>query len=155
MTPTLPSLGAPLPVSVDRVGMIRRSMRCFVFGLIGAVPLFGLGMACLALRLWRQLAEETGEPARLAWGNTSFIVFSCLATVLLLFFDQAGLVLALGFLLSPLQGWLLFRQYRRTKPVVWNPARHLVYWGAGLALAGLNLSGTIILLAAWATIRNL
>ena len=58
MTRVLPTPGLPAPVSVDRVRLIRRSIRCFVFGLMGAVPLLGLGMACLALLLGRCLVPE-------------------------------------------------------------------------------------------------
>ena len=143
-----------MPVSADRVRLIRRSMRCFVFGLMGAVPLLGLGMACLALLLGRQVAQETGEPVRTAGVNGCAVAYFALAVVLLCF-DQTGLVLALAILLSALQGYLLFREYRRTNPAQWNPARHLVYWGAGLALAGLNLSSTILLLGILAVIRDL
>lgn len=156
MTSLLPSPGLPAPASVDRVRMIRRSMRCFVFGLMGAVPLLGLGPACLALWIQKELAEESGEPAPL--GGTKMIAISIAAfivAVVLLAWDQAGLVLAMGFLLPALQGYWLLRQYQRTEPPRWNPARHLVYWGAGLALAGLDLSSTIILLGLWAAIRSL
>jgi len=143
----------PVPPSVDRVRMIRRSMRCFVFGVVGAVPLFGLGTAFLALRLQRELARETGVPARAAWmDGSSVIAFALMLFFLLL--DQAGPVLALAFLLCAVQGLLLFRQYRLTEPADWNPARHLAWWGAGLAHAGLNLSSTIIILGVWAAIRN-
>jgi hypothetical protein len=135
----------PMSVPVDRVRMIRRSIRCFLFGLMGAVPLFGVGAAILALRLQRQLAEEAGEPARRSAVNGATLV-ACALVLMFRCYDQAGLVLALGILLSAVQGWLLSRQYRRMEPVEWNPARHLAYWGAGLAYAGLNLSVTMVLL---------
>jgi hypothetical protein len=32
------------------------------------------------------------------------------------------------------------RQYYRFEPPEWNPARHLLYWGVGLACAGNVLS---------------
>jgi len=142
----------PIPVSVDRVRMIRRSIRCFIFGLMGAVPLFGLGAAVLALRLRRQLAEETGEPPgpKEMFGCT--VAFSVLAAISLCF-KQAGIILGLAILLTALQCYLMFRHYRRTGPVEWNPARHLVYWGASLACAGLNLSSAIILLSLAALAR--
>jgi hypothetical protein len=133
--------------------MIRRSIRCFVFGAVGAVPLFGLGTAFLALRLQRELARESGVPARAPWMDGSSVI----AFALMLFFlclDEAGLVLATGFLLCGLQGYLLFRQYRRTDPTDWNPARNLACWGAGLAYTGLNLSATIIVLGIWSAIHK-
>jgi hypothetical protein len=133
--------------------MIRRSIRCFAFGLAGAVPLFGLGTAFLALRLQRELARETGVPARAALMDGSAVVAFALMLMSLLY-DQAGFALALGFLLCAVQGYLLLRQYRRTEPADWNPARHLVYWGAALARTGLILSATIILAGVWAAIRD-
>jgi hypothetical protein len=152
MTPVLPSPRMPAPAALDRVRMIRRSMRCFVFGLMGIVPLFGLGTAWLALRLWREVAEETGEPARLSGANWNFIA-AFMAAVALLFYNGppwysvlTDLVLAAGILLPARQGWLLVRQYGRVEPLEWNPARHLVYWGAGLAYAGLVLSSLIIMI---------
>jgi hypothetical protein len=154
MTPALPLPGPSVPVPADRVRLIRRSTRCFVFGILGAVPLLGIGPACLALLLHRQVGEETGEPKGPGGIYSSAAVFYILA-VMLLYLGQAGFVLALGFLLSAVQAYLLRRQYLRTEPLDWNPARHLTWWGAWLALAGLNLSGTLILLAIWAVVRNL
>jgi hypothetical protein len=154
MTPLLPLPGPSVPVPADRVRMIRRSTRCFVFGILGAVPLLGIGPACLALLLHRQVGEETGEPKGLGGIYSSVAVF-CILAIALLCCEQAGFVLALGFLLCGLQAYLLRRQYLRTEPLEWNPARHLTWWGAWLALAGLNLSGTLILLAIWAVVSNL
>jgi hypothetical protein len=155
MTGLLSSPGLPAPASVDRVRLIRRSMRCFVFGLLGAVPLLGLGPACLALWIQKDLAEESGEPAPL--GGTEMVAISIgafIVAVVLLACDHAGLVLAMGFLLPALEGYWLLRQYQRAEPRRWNPARHLVYWGAGLACAGLVLSSTIILLVLGAAFRG-
>jgi len=154
MTRVLPLPELPAPVSVDRVRLIRRSMRCFVYGLMGAVPLVGLGMACLTLRLRRELAEETGEPVRLTGALRCAIAAFALAFVLLCC-HQTGLVLALGILLPALQGYGLLRQYQRAEPRLWNPARHLVYWGAGLAYAGLVLSSLVIMLNLEAALRQI
>ena len=155
MTSLLPSPGLPAPASVDRVRLIRRSMRCFVFGLLGAVPLLGLGPACLALWIEKELAEESGEPAPLGGAKMAAIAIGAfIAAVVLLAWDQAGLVLALGAALSALQGGWRVRQCQRAEPPRWNPARHWVYWGAGLACAGLILSSTIILLGLWSAFRS-
>jgi hypothetical protein len=129
-------------------------MRCFVFGLMGVIPLFGMGMACLALLLRRELAEETGEPLHLTWANHSSTAAFFLA-VILLACGQDGLVLALGILLAALQAGLLFGQYRRIEPLEWNPARHLVWWGAGLAYAGLILSSLVLLLNVGSALRRI
>jgi len=147
MKPGLSSSGLPALESVDRVRLIRRSMRCFVYGWLGAVPLFGLGMACLTLRLWRELAQETGDLPPLARGEmVAIAVVAFVLAVVFLCCDLPVLVLVMGVLLSALQGYGWFLQYQRAAPRQWNPARHLLYGGAALAGAGLVLSSTIILL---------
>jgi len=165
MTPVLPSPELPA-VSVDRVRMIRRSMRCFVFGILGIVPILGMGTAALALRLWREVAEETGEPARLT-GSRRYAIAALALTVAILGYDvaglklsktrhlsteeinlyysHAGLLVVMGILLAARQAWLFFQQYRRVEPREWNPARHLAYWGVGLAYTGLILSSALII----------
>jgi uncharacterized BrkB/YihY/UPF0761 family membrane protein len=47
--------------SQDRVGIIRRSLRCLAFGIAGVIPFIGFVPALLAMRLYRQVAGETGE----------------------------------------------------------------------------------------------
>jgi hypothetical protein len=51
----------------DRIRLIERSLRCFVFGLLSLMPLIGLGLALLAIRLhWQTWADSGGvwNPAR-------------------------------------------------------------------------------------------
>lgn len=51
--------------AVDRVRLIRRSVRCGVFGLVGLIPIAGLGLAIQALRLYQQvMAESRGVTVR-------------------------------------------------------------------------------------------
>ena len=92
MKPVLPA--PPNRPSVDRVRMIRRSIRCFVFGAVGAVPLFGLGTAFLALRLQRELARESGVPARAPWMDGSSVI----AFALMLFFASTTIARAINHL---------------------------------------------------------
>ena len=49
------------PPSVDRVRLIRRGMRCFVFGSIGLIPILGSGLAIQAIRLRDDIKAELGE----------------------------------------------------------------------------------------------
>ena len=49
------------PPSVDRVRLIRRGMRCFVFGAIGLIPILGSGLAIQALRLRAGIKAGLGE----------------------------------------------------------------------------------------------
>lgn len=143
--PTPPSEKGP-GIPPDRVSIIRRSQRCFVFGLCGLVPLFGVGLAWQATVLALQVAKECGEPIRQSTKGGLVIVLGLILTGVLLELEQAGLALALGFLLAAIPGILLLREYHRTKAREWNPARHLLFWGAGLAQAGMVISATILLL---------
>jgi hypothetical protein len=131
---------------IDRVRLIRRSTRCFLFGLAGAIPCFGLGTAWLSFKLYRDIAAETGEPVQLyplfitsvsgLWVGVGFLTIHWPDVVL----GDAIVVLGLEFL-------FIFRQYRKNAPSEWNPARHLMYWGLGLANAGLILSAVVVILA--------
>src|SRR2546427_29283 len=109
---------------VDRVRVIRRSMRCFVFGLIGAIPLLGLSMAWLAFRLQRQVANATGEQIRFAPLHLSLGIGLILLLAAALV-ESVGAVLAAVLILLALQFFLWRRQYLRNVPLEWNPARHL------------------------------
>ena len=61
------------PASMDKIEMIQRSLRCFILGLIGIVPLLGVPFALLALDNFRQIRRGQGtqwNPAQtyLRWG---------------------------------------------------------------------------------------
>jgi len=46
----------------DRIRIIERSLRCFFFGLLSLIPLIGLGLAMLAIRLhFKTWAASGGE----------------------------------------------------------------------------------------------
>src|SRR5436190_21062131 len=56
--------------SVDMVRVIRQSIRCFVFGALGAIPIIGIGLAIQALRLHRKVfaeLEQSWKPPPLYW----------------------------------------------------------------------------------------
>lgn len=56
--------------SVDRVRLIRRSIRCGWFGFLGLIPVIGLGLAVQAVRLHRQINSEQGtawEQPAVSW----------------------------------------------------------------------------------------
>ena len=119
-----------------RARLIRRSIRCLIFGAIGAVPILGLGGVWLTLSWWKRIAEETGESASLR------SVWSCLG---------AGCLFGTGFSVIGLESVsilvllaaqvgaaiLLRRAYLSRAPAKWNPARHFCYYGVGLAIWGL------------------
>lgn len=133
------ALGQNSLVGVDRVRMIRRSIRCLVFGLIGVVPFLGVTLAWLALGLHRQVLLETGE----RW-HPGFLHRLWLAGLLIVpVLDRwAGLERLSLFVLLLLmaQGAWLRQQYRRESGREFNPARRELYWGAGLAYTGLAIT---------------
>jgi hypothetical protein len=115
---------------------------------VGAIPGFGLGMAWLAFQLYRDIAAETGEPVQLyplflTSMSGLYLGVACCAN------DLPDGVLADAVVVLGLQFLFIRRQYRKNAPAEWNPARHLMYWGLGLANAGLNLSAVLVMLAAY------
>jgi hypothetical protein len=134
----------PLPPP-DKVRVINRSVRCFLFGLVGAVPCFGLGMVWLAFKLYRDIAAETGEQVKLYPLYLTTVSGVCVAAACGAY-DLPGGVLADAIVLLGLQFLFIRRQYLQNAPAEWNPARHLMYWGLGLANLGLILSAVTVLL---------
>ena len=54
----------------DRIRLIHQSHRCFVFGVLSLVPVVGLAMAILAIRLHIRTGADSGagwNPARRYW----------------------------------------------------------------------------------------
>jgi hypothetical protein len=130
---------------IDRVRLIRRSIRCFLFGLVGAIPCFGLGMAWLAFKLYRDIAAETGERVTL-YPLFFTSAFGLCVGIAYFAIDLPGVVLGDAIGVLGFQTLFILRQYRSNAPAEWNPARHLMYWGLGLANAGLNLSAVVVIL---------
>ena len=60
-TATLEDRSSATPTSVDMARVIRRSVRCLGFGLIGTIPRVGLGLAWQAIHLGRKVRAEIGE----------------------------------------------------------------------------------------------
>jgi len=141
------------PPPPDLVRVINRSIRCFLFGLVGVIPCFGSGMMWLAFKLHRDIAAETGEKVTLLPLHLTSVAGVALAAVCLANNLPDG-VLADVVVLFGLQFLYIRRQYLKNAPAQWNPARSLMYWGLGLANAGLLLTaGAVILVACW--LRNM
>jgi hypothetical protein len=143
------AIASPPQPPPDKVRVIHRSVRCFIFGLVGAVPCFGLGMVWLAFKLYRDIAAETGEPVTLyplylTSVSGVWLAAACGA------YDLPDGVLADAIVLLVLQFLFIRRQYLRNAPAEWNPARHLMYWGLGLANLGLIFSAVTVLLVIYA-----
>ncbi len=136
---------AAVSASVDRVRLIRRSVRCLLLGLFGMVPIIGSPLALLALRLHTRVMAETGEiwrPARLHAALTVGLALMIGADVITRF---AVALLVFAVILG-LLAFRLARQYQTGAPAKWNPARRQLYWGVGFAYAG--LLGTLLCVAA-------
>jgi len=137
----------------DPVRVINRSVRCFIFGLVGAVPCFGLGMVWLAFKLFRDVAAETGEPVKLyplylTSVSGVWVAAACGVN------DLPVGVLADAIVLVVLQFLFIRQQYLRNAPTEWNPARHLMYWGLGLANLGSILSALAVLLVIYVLLHT-
>jgi len=130
-------------IGADRVRMINRSVRCFVFGIMGAVPCFGLSMAGLAFKLFRQVAEEAGERVNLI--PLHICTISLVIAGAFTPFEYPGTLMIYGVAMITLQILFLREQYLRNTPAEWNPGRHLAYLGIGLANAGFLLSAAVAL----------
>ncbi len=118
--------------SLDPVRLADRSRRCFVLGMIGALPVLGLPAAVEAARLFCTTARETGEQ----WKHWPFLAHLILGWILLgAIYPLAGFTLTLGLFVVELGvlAWGFVALVRRTKARVWNPARRWLY--SGLALA--------------------
>ena len=136
----------PLPLPPpDRVRVIHRSVRCFFFGLVGAIPCFGLGMVWLAFKLYRDIAAETGEEVQLFPLHLTSLAGLALAASCYIS-DLPDGALADAVVLLGLQFLFFRRQYLKNAPAEWNPARHLMYWGLGLANTGLLLTAAVVML---------
>jgi hypothetical protein len=84
----------------ERIRLIERSMRCFVLGLLSLIPLVGLGLAVLAIRLhiraWAD-GDHGWNPARvylaaglcLAWVGVliSLLAIGLFVVALVKFYD--------------------------------------------------------------------
>ncbi len=56
----------------ERIRVIERSLRCFVLGLFGLVPLLGLPAAFIAIHLHARIHNDTGERWNPAGAYSSF-----------------------------------------------------------------------------------
>ena len=137
---------SPPPASIDMVRVIRRSIRCFVFGVIGLVPLFGAGFAYQALRLRRAVSLDLED----GWKPPPVYLYWLLGTVALLAADAGigvpGDVVVCVVILG-IQSWQCYRCFDRASTPVWNPGQRELLWGVLLAQVGLALTlWTIVVL---------
>jgi hypothetical protein len=88
---------------MDRIELIRRSLRCFTFGVLGLIPIAGLAVAGLAISEFVQVQRKAGNqwnPAGtyLFWG----FVLACVSLTL----PAAPLqLLAMSIVVGNLNSW--------------------------------------------------
>jgi hypothetical protein len=138
MTAQASDIQPPAPLhakSVDMIRVIRRSVRCFLFGLIGVVPLIGHGLAWQSLRLCDEVMTEMGTnwPRPPLWAYWMIGLGAML--ILDYFFGLIGAFTAFGMFLG-LQTFHLWRSFPASATPIWNPGRRHVLWGIALAYAG-------------------
>ena len=131
------------PRSVDMVRVIRRSMRCFLFGVIGLVPLLGAGFAYQALRLRRSLSTDLED----GWAPPPVIVFWLMGIAAMIASRSLlglGGDLAICVAILGLQSWLCWHRFQNRREKVWNPGGRQLLLGVLSAYAGLGLSLWIV-----------
>jgi hypothetical protein len=120
----------------EMIRLIHRSVRCFVLGLAGAVPVLGIFAAFQAIRLFQSITRETGEAVRWKDFYRLWVLGIGFATLLFPLESPAqSLALMIGFGLLQL---LILRQAESARVArSWNPARRHLYWGMALAHFGI------------------
>lgn len=136
----LPSDSARALRSIDTARLIRRSLRCFVFGSIGLVPLVGVGLAVQSMQLARSVTRESGGE----WCLPPFRLYRVVGVALLWFADPVwGLIgdWVLSIFLLLIQSFLCLRRFHHPPNVAtWNPGQSALAWGMTMAQVGLSLS---------------
>ena len=124
---------------IDRVQLIQRSIRCFYYGLIGLIPIIGLVMAVLGIRLYHRVIKEANEkpahPPR--WGRVLFLYGICWSAFTLSSLVDVPLWLLTICLFCAFQVFLWRMQYWPVTSTVWNPARSYLFWGYQFGVSGL------------------
>ncbi len=131
--------------SVDMARVIRQSIRCFVFGVLGAVPIIGIGLALQALRLHRKVfgeLEESWKPPPLYWYWFIGLLYLWVYQEL---FGATG-ALSIVFIIAGLQTYHLWRSYPPEPR--WNPGERHLFWGVALAYLGCFGSLTVVAVVA-------
>jgi hypothetical protein len=125
--------------TIDRVLMIQRSMRCFYYGLIGLIPVIGLVMAVLAIRLYHRVIWETGEKFARSprWGRVAMLYALCWGAFTFASVADVPLWILSVLLFFGFQVFLWRMQYWPVTASEWNPARAHLFWGYQFAVNGL------------------
>jgi hypothetical protein len=124
------------------VRVIRQSIRCFLFGTLGAVPIVGCGLALQALRLHRRVLTDLQQP----WKCPPLYFYWIAALINFWAYGElfGGVGAASVFLIfAAMQTYHLWRSFPRRGR--WNPGERHLFWG--VALAYLGWYGTITAMA--------
>jgi hypothetical protein len=139
----------PLPAkSVDMIRVIRRSVRCFLFGLLGVIPLIGHGLAWQSLHLCDEVLSEMGDNWHRPPLWAYWVVGLGAMIILDYFFGLIGWSSAFGIFLG-LQTYHLWLSFPASDSLIWNPGRRHVLCGIALAYAGYFGSCSLIGLMAF------
>ncbi len=128
--------------SLDMARVIRQSIRCFVFGALGAIPVIGVGLAIQALRLQKGVLAELEQP----WKPPPLYWYWLIALLYLWAYGELfgpGGALSIFIIFAGLQTYHLWRSFPPTEPR-WNPGERHLFWGVALAYFG--CFGSIVLL---------
>jgi len=143
------------PRSVDLVRVIRRSMRCSVFGLLGLAPfLLGTGFAYQAIRLGRAVNEDLQRP----WDPPPVYLYWLAGTIAAALADRFTGVrgdVALCFALLALQTWHCWRSFNPAEDAPWNPGEGHLLCGLICAYAGLSVSVWTVVILVLTILKNI
>lgn len=120
---------------------MRRSIRCFWFGLAGVVPFVGASLAWQALQLFKTVEprHDAGASFRIALWITLLI-----ATPFIFLSANWPPVVVAAILTIAIDAIVDF--FRQTQSR-WNPAARMAWAGATLARAGLGFSAVCLTVA--------
>jgi hypothetical protein len=125
-------------------------MRCFHFGLIALLPVAGMGMALLAVRLFGRVAEDMGE----SWRKPSVWPYWLLAAIVLApAFSRHGVTggTLLVMVVIAVQTLWLHGRIQFEPAEFWNPALRQLRAGLLLGYAGgfISLAVLVASLVTW------
>jgi hypothetical protein len=122
---------------------IRQSFHCYYLGLLGLIPFIGVAPAWQALTRFKKIRHATGETERSLFPKALFFIA-------LLSFPYIWLgagfptVTILFLLLSVVYALWMRKEFTRTRPARWNPARHFAWAGATCARVSLAASALLL-----------
>jgi len=134
---------------IDPIQIIRRSLRCFITGIVSAIPIIGAMISLIAIQIFIQVCQQTGERFHYRFWCRKWSAFFLITVITACFNKWLGfacLILCIGmWAFQLILGWCIV-------PPVWNPARRYLFLGFGFASVSLLVHGVV---AAYPLLQNI